>query len=104
MPPTTPNNVDGIKPPAPAPTGPPQRPAEQKAAAPVQQVAQAQPAQSNTVDLKAEALNASKQPTLPKSKPKVSNKSNGPVVIILLTLVVMIALIGLAYFAYNKSK
>lgn len=35
---------------------------------------------------------------------KTSKTDSGPTVVILLTLIFMILLIGLAYFAYNKSK
>lgn len=91
--PPSPNNVDGIRPPATAPTGPPQRPPEPEA-----------DPKTNTLDLKAEAAEIGKQAAMPKSKPKVSKKNNGPVVTILLTLIIMVLLIGLAYYAYSKSK
>jgi len=107
--PPTPNNVDGIKPPAPAPSGPPQRPVDQQAAQPQQQQPQApaqqpQAVQHNSVDLKAAAAEAGKQPALPRSNPKVSKGNGGPALPIVFTLIIMVALIGLAYFAYNNSK
>ena len=97
--PPTPNNVDGIKPPAPAPSGPPLS----STAAP-----QANVPKTNSVDLRAEAAqvaeSAAAQATMAKNRPSVSKKNNGPVITVLLTLIVMVLLIGLAYFAYNKSK
>jgi len=100
--PPSPNNVDGIKPPAPAPTGPPQRPVDQ----PQPQAASEQPAanQHSNVDLKAEAAKAAKQPEMLKSSNKGQKKDGAPVTVILFTLIVMVALIGLAYFAYSSSK
>lgn len=61
---------------------------------------------------RSEALNAEIKKELQKQpvKTNVANQVNsskvdhGPTVTILLTLIAMVLLIGLAYFAYNKSK
>jgi hypothetical protein len=105
--PPSPNNVDGIKPPAPAPTGPPRRPINQPQPVTTQNASAAPAAPAalhNTVDLKAEAATVAIESVVAKSRPNVSKKTGGPVVPVLITLIVMVILIGLAYFAYNNSK
>jgi len=39
-----------------------------------------------------------------KSQVKTSKNSSGPAVAVLMTLIIMVLLIGLAFFAYNKSR
>jgi hypothetical protein len=89
MPPKTPNDIDGLSKPATPPE------------------VQAPPTANSPVDIEQdsgkELIDANLVPEI-KQQVKTSKAKRGPAIPILITLIVMVLLIGLAYFAYNKSK
>ena len=90
MPPKPVNSVDGIS-----------RPTATASNTPATQILSAPP---TGLEPRAPEMTSNTQKSTPKAQVKTTRTKRGPVIPILVTLIAMVLLIGLAYFAYNKSK